>query len=234
MAFWGEYVPVGERKAKAAQQVEKLRKKGVKVQPVEIAGRSIAKSFWGKGWCSHLESFSDYSNRLPRGRTYVRNGSVAHLEIQKGLIKALVSGTSVYEVEIQVAALPETTWVEVKHQCGGKIGSLLELLQGKLSKEVMAVVSDRSHGLFPKPKEIKLSCSCPDWATMCKHVAAVLYGVGHRLDEEPALLFILRGVDPEELFAGGLNFGDAMEAELPDDSLADIFGIDLEFEVEGE
>lgn len=234
MAFWGEYVPVAQRQAQAAKQMEKLQKKGVKVQPVEISGRSIAKSFWGKGWCQHLESFSDYSNRLPRGRTYARNGSVCHLEIQEGLVKAMVAGTSLYEVEIKIAQLPEQAWAEVKQQCGGKIGSLLELLQGKLSKEVMAVVSDRSQGLFPKPKEIKLSCSCPDWATMCKHVAAVLYGVGHRLDDEPAMLFTLRGVNPEELLPAGLNFGDSGEEELPDESLADIFGIDLEFEVEGE
>ena len=233
MAFWGRYVSVGERRANAQRELDKLRKKGIVVQPVEISGRTIAKSFWGKGWCKHLESFSDYANRLPRGRTYARNGSVCHLEIQEGLVKAMVSGSSLYQVEVDIKALPESAWTEVKQKCGGRIGSLLELLQGKFSKEVMTIVSDRNHGLFPRPKEIELSCSCPDWATMCKHVAAVLYGVGNRLDNEPELLFLLRGVKPEELIAADLSFASVSDDDqLPDEQLADIFGLDLEFELE--
>ena len=232
MAFWGRYVSVGERRANAQRELDKLRKKGIVVQPVEISGRTIAKSFWGKGWCKHLESFSDYANRLPRGRTYARNGSVCHLEIQEGLVKAMVSGSSLYQVEVDIKALPESAWTEVKQKCGGRIGSLLELLQGKFSKEVMTIVSDRNHGLFPRPKEIELSCSCPDWATMCKHVAAVLYGVGNRLDNEPELLFLLRGVKPEELIAADLSFTAVSDDDqLPDEQLADIFGLDLEFEL---
>ena len=233
MAFWGRYVSVGERRANARRELDKLRKKGMVVRPVEISGRTIAKSFWGKGWCEHLESFSDYANRLPRGRTYARNGSVCHLEIQEGLVTAMVSGSSLYQVKVDITALPEAAWTEVKQKCGGRIGSMLELLQGKFSKEVMTIVSDRNQGLFPRPKEIKLSCSCPDWATMCKHVAAVLYGVGNRLDNEPELLFLLRGVKPEELIAADLSFTAVSDDDqLPDEQLADIFGLDLEFELE--
>lgn len=232
MAFWGRYVSVGERRANAQRELNKLRKKGMVVRPVEISGRTIAKSFWGKGWCEHLESFSDYSNRLPRGRTYARNGSVCHLEIQEGLVTAMVSGSSLYQVKVDIKALPDSAWTEVKQKCGGQIGSMLELLQGKFSKEVMTIVSDRNHGLFPRPKEIELSCSCPDWATMCKHVAAVLYGVGNRLDNEPELLFLLRGVKPEELIAADFSFtAESADDQLPDDQLADIFGLDLEFEL---
>ena len=213
--------------------MEKLRKKGMVVRPIQISGRTIAKSFWGKSWCDHLESFSDYANRLPRGRTYTRNGSVCHLEVQEGLVKAHVSGTELYTVEIKVDGLAGTTWEQVKKDCGGQIGSMLELLKGRLSEQVMEVVCNRSDGLFPKPKEIHLDCSCPDWATMCKHVAAVLYGVGHRLDSEPELLFLLRGVKPEELIASELSFGaDDGNDVLPDEELSELFGIELEFDVE--
>ncbi|MDD4391852.1 MAG: SWIM zinc finger family protein [Desulfobacterales bacterium] len=199
MGFWGRYVPVAERRAKARNQMKKLCKKGKHIQPVEIEGRTIARSFWGKGWCDHLESFSDYANRLPRGRTYVRNGSVCHLEIGPGCIEAIVSGSSLYNVSISIQKLKPAIWESIQKQCAGQIGSMLELLQGKLSDQVMGVVTDRKTGLFPQPGEIQFDCSCPDWAVMCKHVAAVLYGVGSRLDSQPELLFLLRGVDAQEL-----------------------------------
>lgn len=230
---WTPYVPVSQRKADAKKAMEKLRKKGQCVMPVEISGRSIARSFWGKAWCSHLESFSDYENRLPRGRTYVRNGSVCHLEILEGEILAKVSGSELYTVRIAVAKLPAAKWAATKSRCTGQVGSLLELLQGRLSAEVMAVVAHRTEGLFPQPGEMKFDCSCPDWASMCKHVAAVLYGVGHRLDTDPGLLFTLRGVDPQELITApiGLMVGDSSRPDtLADADLADLFGIEVDLE----
>lgn len=233
MPFWGRYVPVEERKAKAAKQVAKLRKRGKRIYPVELNGRTIASSFWGRGWCDHFESFSDFENRLPRGRAYVRNGSVCHLEILPGLVKALVAGTSLYEVEIATTELAPSAWRDIKRRCAGQVGSMIELLQGRLSEQVMSIVSDRDNGLFPKPGELKLWCSCPDWAVMCKHVAAVLYGVGSRLDTRPELLFVLRGVDAEELVSTEIALPAASGAEadaLADDALGDIFGIDLEQE----
>ena len=167
------------------RELEKRRKKGLPVSPIVIDGRTIARTFWGKAWCDNLESYSDYENRLPRGRTYVRNGSVVHLEIKPGKITAIVSGSELYEVEITISPCPTRTWKRVKSECAGQIGSLVELLQGKLSKSVMDVVTRHNDGLFPKPAEIEMKCSCPDWAGMCKHVAAVMYGVGARLDESP-------------------------------------------------
>ena len=193
------YVPVAKRRAQAAREVAKRVKKGQAVSPVVIEGRAIVSTFWGKAWCTNLESYSDFENRLPRGRTYVRNGSVVDLKIEKGRIKALVSGSELYTIQIDIAALPEAAWQALKKQCAGKIGSLVELLQGKLSNAVMEAVTDRDEGLFPKPKEIKMRCSCPDYAGMCKHLAAVMYGVGNRLDSSPELLFELRGVDHQEL-----------------------------------
>ncbi|MBV8233472.1 MAG: SWIM zinc finger family protein [Planctomycetaceae bacterium] len=193
------YVPVAKRRAQAAKEVAKRVKKGQAVSPVVIEGRAIVSTFWGKAWCTNLESYSDFENRLPRGRTYVRNGSVVDLKIEKGRIKALVSGSELYTVQIEIVALPQQAWQVVKELCAGKIGSLVELLQGKLSNAVMEAVTDRAEGLFPKPKEIKMHCSCPDYAGMCKHLAAVMYGIGNRLDSSPELLFELRGVDHQEL-----------------------------------
>jgi uncharacterized Zn finger protein len=193
------YVPVAKRRAQAAREVAKRIKKGQAVSPVVIEGRAIVSTFWGKAWCTNLESYSDFENRLPRGRTYVRNGSVVHLKIAKGQITALVSGSELYTVQIDIAALPQKAWQVVKELCAGKIGSLVELLQGKLSNAVMEAVTDRAEGLFPKPKEIKMRCSCPDYAGMCKHLAAVMYGIGNRLDSSPELLFELRGVNHQEL-----------------------------------
>jgi len=226
-----QYVPVAEKRANARRQMDKLRKQGHTIEPIEIDGRTIARSFWGKGWCDHLESFSDFSNRLPRGRAYARNGSVCHLGIKPGLIEAHVAGSETYRVNIRIAKLDTKTWEQIKRRCAGQIGSMLELLRGKLSDQVMAVVTDRQTGLFPKPGQITLECSCPDWATMCKHVAAALYGVGHRLDSQPQLLFTLRSTDPQELIAADLDLPDHTRhgaQTLADDQLADVFGIELD------
>ena len=160
---WRPYVPVAVRRTRALKKMEKLRKKGLAVKPVEIEGRKIARTFWGEAWCNHLESFSDYENRLPRGRTYARNGSVCHLDIAKGEVYAMVSGAELYTVKVSIKTLSRNKWKDVKNRCSGQIGSLLELLQGKLSKNVMSVVTDRKKGLFPLPGEISLNCSCPDW-----------------------------------------------------------------------
>ena len=228
---WRPYVPVAQRRAKARKETAKLAKKGKNIQPVELNGRKIAASFWGKGWCDHLESFSDYDNRLPRGRTYVRNGSVCHLEVQTGRVEALVSGSELYKVIIDIAPLVRKTWESIQAKCRGQIGSVLELLQGRLSDHVMGVVSDRRDGLFPQKGEIRLKCSCPDGAVMCKHVAAVLYGVGSRLDHQPDLLFVLRGVDASELISADVALSTNAAASgdaLAESGLADIFGIDID------
>jgi len=228
------YVPVAQRRREAQRELEKMRKKGLAVQPIVIGSRVIAKTFWGKAWCENLESYSDFENRLPRGRTYVRNGSVVHLEIQPGRISARVSGSELYSVEITISSLPDPHWKCVKSQCAGQIGSLVELLQGRLSRSVMDVVTQRGGGLFPKPAEIKMTCSCPDWAGMCKHVAAVLYGVGARLDDKPELLFLLRKVDHLELIAGAVDSAPVANAgksrgkkTIAAQDLADVFGIEM-------
>lgn len=234
-SYWPPYVPVAERRRRAAQKVAKMKKAGQDVSPVEIVGRKIATTFWGHAWCRNLEAYSDYSNRLPRGRTYVRNGSVIDLQIEAGRVRALVSGTDLYAVDIKIKPLPKKKWSEIKGQCAGQIDSLVELLQGSISKGVMEIVSRKGEGLFPSPREITLSCSCPDWATMCKHVAATLYGVGARLDHEPELLFTLRGVDPTEMVEAAIDqpttAGKARKGRvLKTDELSSVFGVEIDMD----
>jgi len=230
---WRPYVSVAERRRRAAKELASLRKKGMDVQPVEIDGRKIAKTFWGAAWCDHLESFSDYANRLPRGRTYVRNGSVCHLCVTKGDVEARVAGSELYTVKVQIKKLSPAKWKTIKQQSVGKIGSLLELLQGRLSDEVMRVVTNQQEGLFPLPKEISFRCDCPDWAGMCKHIAAVMYGVAARIDVSPDLLFTLRGVDHQELIAVDAEAAVSAATSsnksktLAASNLSDVFGIDL-------
>jgi uncharacterized Zn finger protein len=230
---WKPYVPVAARRQKAGQALAKLRKKGETPSGVVINGLTIAKTFWGKAWCDNLERYSDYENRLPRGRTYVRNGSVVDLRIAPGEVTALVSGSSLYTVKAQFSPVPKSRWSAIRDDCAGAIDSLVELLQGRFSKGVMERICREGAGLFPAPKEITFTCSCPDWAAMCKHVAAVLYGIGARLDHSPEVLFVLRQVDHNELIvAAGKNValgakGPAVGKRLDDTGLAELFGIEL-------
>lgn len=230
------YVSASEQHAQTQKKLKAFQATGRTIEPLgELTHRlKIATSFWGRSWCQHLESFSDYENRLPRGRTYVRNGSVLHLGIQQGVVEALVQGSELYELAIHIDPLPAKKWQAIQTRCRGKIGSLIELLQGRISDEIMTVVTDQSGGLFPNPKEIRLKCSCPDWAVMCKHVAAVLYGVGARLDTAPELLFTLRGVDHNALIA--LDDASALAAPrrstrrrtLDPTAIGSVFAIDLD------
>ncbi|MFC1705859.1 hypothetical protein ACFL59_03440 [Planctomycetota bacterium] len=230
---WRPYVPVAERRRRAAAKVARLKKAGHGVSPVEIVGRKITTTFWGDAWCKNLEAYSDYSNRLPRGRTYVRNGSVIDLQIRAGRVRSLVSGSELYKVEVRIKRLAKRHWTKVKDQCSGQIGSLVELLRGSISKGVMEIVTRKGEGLFPSPGEISLDCSCPDWATMCKHVAATLYGAGARLDDEPELLFTLRGVDPAEMVEAAIDQPPTGKETrkgpvLAASELSSVFGIDID------
>jgi len=198
---WPAYVSVAEKKQEAQRRLAKLRKKGQPVAPISITGRKIAHSFWGISWCENLERYSDYETRLPRGRSYVRNDCVIDLQVAKGQVTAKVSGSDLYSLKIKIEPVTPPRWKAICKDCTGAIDSLVELLQGRLAKGVMDRVCRQADGLFPTPGEIKFSCSCPDWADMCKHVAAALYGIGARLDEKPELLFLLRGVDEGDLIA---------------------------------
>lgn len=234
---WGwdykPYVPVAARRAQAEKAAQKAAKAGQTYSPVKVQGRSIAKTFWGKAWCDNLEGYSDFENRLPRGRTYVRNGSVIDLQIAPGKITAKVMGSTLYQVVIDITALPQAQWRALMQGCTGSIATLVELLQGRLSQAVMERMCAPQTGMFPAPRQIKMACSCPDWAGMCKHVAATLYGVGARLDERPELLFTLRQVDANDLLTVQAAVVPARAKKPPkarvleDAALADVFGIEL-------
>ncbi len=227
------YVSAGARRAQAARELARLRKGGRKISPVAIEGRKIARTFWGEAWCDNLERYSDYANRLPRGRTYVRNGSVVDLQIGPGRVTALVSGSAMYDVQVTVGPVPRARWSAICNDCSGAIDSLIELLQGRFSKGVMTRLCEEKTGLFPTPKEMLFTCSCQDWASMCKHVAAVLYGIGARLDGQPELLFTLRKVDQQDLIAAvRSDFSTkgkrpAGPKVLASDDLSEMFGIEI-------
>src|SRR6266478_166508 len=232
---WRPYVSVAERRLQALREMDKRRKKRHVISPVTVEGRTIVKTFWGKSWCDNLERYSDFSNRLPRGRTYVRNGSVVDLQISAGKIKALVSGSELYTVTVSIKTLKGKVWKCIKQDCSQSIASLIDLLQGRFEEGVMQRLTCSDGGLFPKPAEIVMGCSCPDYAGLCKHVAAVLYGVGSRLDASPELLFTLRAVDHLELIGQAVaaenlerTLAAAHEGSLAGSDLGELFGIEIE------
>lgn len=234
---WGAYrpyVPVAQRRREAARQAARASERGQPLDPVHLEGRQMATTAWGCAWCDHIEGFGDYVNRLPRGRTYVRNGSVLHLEIRRGEIRSQVMGSNLYEQQIEIEPCKPAVWKRVRRRCAGSIGSLIELLEGRISSEVMAAMTAETGGLLPDLSQVRMSCTCPDWAALCKHLASVLYGVGARLDERPELLFLLRGVDPGELVDGAALPGRGKNAppgtRLLEGDLASVFGIELEQE----
>lgn len=229
------YVPVAVRRRNALREIKKLVKKGTVITPVEVAGRKITTTFWGNAWCDNLTSYHHIANRLPRGRTYCNNGSIMHLQIEAGKITALVSGSELYEITLDIKPLPAATWKAIRAKCAGQVGSLVELLQGKLSKNVMEIVTKAKDGLFPSPDEIEMSCSCPDHTRLCKHIAATFYGVGHRLDAQPELLFKLRHVDHLDLIQQavaptglGASAKGKKKKTIDAGDLSAVFGIELD------
>ena len=235
---WPPYVPMAQRRLQAEREAARLRKKGRAIDPVAAGERgALASTFWGKAWCRNLERYSDHANRLPRGRSYLRSGAVVDLQIRVGRVDALVRGSELYDVALDIEPIAPPHWQAIRADCAGSIDSLVELLRGRLSAAVMDRVCRPGTGLFPAPDEIEMACSCPDGAVMCKHVAAVLYGIGVRLDTRPGLLFELRGVDAAALIAGAAHahaHGRGLAATPPagdkvleGGDLAALFGLDI-------
>ena len=242
MGYYGGYKPyesVADKKLKAAKKFEKLKKKNKNLQPVVVEGSAISKKWWGKAWLKHLESYADYSNRLPRGKSYVKQGAIFDLQVSEGSIKALVngSGSKIYTVDVEVKTLNKVQWKKMVNACQNSIESLESLSQGGFSKEMEALLKNPEYGLFPKVSEISFTCSCPDWAVMCKHVAAVLYGFSTKLDTDPLLFFKLRDVDMKDLLQKSVdekldamlkNAGMKTSRTLSDDQVQDLFGIEMD------
>jgi uncharacterized Zn finger protein len=238
--YWGSfprYVSAGEKRARAAEAVARLtrRRKGPPPSPVVVTGRKIASTFWGQAWCDNLESYADFAYRLDRGRSYVRHGAVVDLQIEATRVRSSVAGTRLYAVEVTIRPLERSRWKALVAGCGDRIDSVVSLLDGRLPDAVLRLVTHRERGLFPAPRQIAMTCTCPDWAGMCKHVAATLYGVGARLDQRPDLLFLLRGVDHNDLVhAAAARLATAAPAAASGDAgvteggdLGALFGIEL-------
>lgn len=237
--YYPKYVTVAEKRAKANQKIKQLRKKNPDIRPVILEGKALAKTWWGKAWNKNLESYADYSNRIGRGRSYVRHLAVVDLQIAPGEITALVQGSrgAPYKVKISIAGIKQKNWQTIKKECQSRLSSLPDLLAGKIPKALQDIFMVQGSGLFPAPAEITFDCSCPDWASMCKHVAATLYGVGVRLDENPALFFTLRQAAIDDLVSQAVQSKTASIIEkntvrsskvIADDKLADLFGLDMD------
>jgi uncharacterized Zn finger protein len=230
---FGPYVSAAERRALAARELARLQKlTGGSVSPVTLEGRAIASTFWGQAWCTNLERYSDFASRLPRGRSYVRGGAVVDLQIAPGEITARVAGGMLYQVRVRIAPLAPARWGALQKACTGRIASLVGLLRGELSAEVLEELTRPRSGLFPEPHEIRLDCSCPDAASLCKHIAATLYGVGARLDARPELFFTLRQVDQAALVSAATVLPPRAAApagkRIARDKLSALFGIELD------
>ncbi|MDD4088557.1 MAG: hypothetical protein PHS04_02485 [Tissierellia bacterium] len=238
MSYGGfpKYISAAEKKEKANKSIAKFKKKNPDIEPVIIEGRTLAKSWWGKAWNLNLESYADYENRINRGKSYVRNNMVLDLKITKGKVTAKVQGTRAkpYDVEILIDALSNEKWKQVTALCNNRIDSLEQLIEGKFPKELDVLFKEKKYGIFPSPKEIRFDCSCPDWASMCKHVAAALYGIGARLDSNPMLFFELRDIDSKELVRKSVeqkldsmlkNAGKKSKREIAEKDVSDIFGL---------
>lgn len=241
MSHWQypQYVSVAEKRARAEKKIRQLKKKNPHIAPVIIEGGSLAKTWWGKSWNTNLERYADYSNRIERGRSYVRHLAVLDLQINQGTVNALVQGSQSkpYAVKIRIKRLPKTNWGKITIACAGQLDSLQDLLAGRFPKDLSHLFMEEGSGLFPTPKEIQFSCSCPDWAYMCKHVAAVLYGIGVRLDQDPSLFFQLRQVNQDDLIDRALKdttrkyIQKAEQTTHPvvaEADLGSVFGIDME------
>lgn len=237
--YYPPYVSVGERRAKAERKLRQLQKKYPNLQPVILEGQSLAKTWWGKSWNSNLERYADYSNRIGRGRSYVRHRAVLDLQLSPGKVTAMVQGSrsQPYDIVVKVDTLSAGNWATIREACEGCFDSLSELLAGKFPQALKDLFFEKGAGLFPAPRDIHFDCSCPDWASMCKHVAATLYGVGARLDNDPALFFTLRGINIDDLITQTVTdttqrllhkAGRQSQNVLQDVDLGDVFGIQLD------
>ena len=233
--MWDYYSYKPRKPKDPAAQIAKLRKKNPDIKPVVIDGK-LARTWWAQAWNRNLESYADYSNRIGRGRSYVKSGAVLDLTIAPGEVRALVQGSRAkpYDVAVIIDPLEKQRWETITQRCSRKITNLEDLASGKFPTELVELFTDKGDGLFPSPKEIKFSCSCPDWATMCKHVAAVLYGIGARFDEDPTLFFLLRDIEFTELLRKSVeekmnrmlkNAGTVTTRTLTDANILELFGV---------
>ena len=196
-----EYVSKAQQQQYASKSSLKLEKTlGRKLEPIILTSSKLATSWWGIMWNKNLERYATFSNRIGRGKTYVRNGLVIDFQIKYGEVNAYVQGTrkAPYKVTVSIDNINSKIVEKIKLSCQGKIETMEQLLEGSFSKDLADIFMVEGVGLFPEPKEIHFGCSCPDWTDCCKHVSAVLYAIGSKLDVNPSLFFTLRGLDLDD------------------------------------
>ena len=235
MWFFNDYTSSAELKAKAKKNIAKLKD----AAPVcaHSARGPICLTWWGKEWCKNLESYAEYENRLPRGRRYVRAGGIIDLKIKDNVAKAKIqsSGSGYYNVSVVFKKLRKEDMAKIVARSAQRIDNVDSLLKGDFPEDLKDLFTQEKPGLFPAPDEISFDCDCPDWTSMCKHVAAALYGVGIRIDESPKDFFALRGIDIENFLSGVVedkvalmlkNVNVKSDRIITDGDMAEIFGID--------
>jgi uncharacterized Zn finger protein len=238
VGYYGWYKPesAADKAKKNQKSLEKLRKTNPDISPIIISGNLIASKWWGKAWNKNLENYADFKNRISRGKAYVKSGAVLDLKISEGKVEAIVQGNSSkpYNVTISIDKLDKRDWEKVKQLCNRKIDTLETLLLGSFPKVFDEMFSNSKNGIFPSPKEIHFKCTCPDSARMCKHIAATLYGVGSKLDEDPILFFKLRDIDFQDLLKKSMedkmqsmlkNADKKSERAIDDAEIFDLFGV---------
>ena len=226
---YATYVSVTERKAKAKKLISILKKKDKNISPVIINSRiKIAHSFWGQAWCKNIESYRDLDYRLEQGRSYVRSGAVVDLRISEKQVRSQVIGSELYKVKIDFNSFPKESWNSFTKKCTSVTDSIVDLLSGKIPDVVSKLITDESIGLFPNPNEIKFDCNCLDYADVCKHIAATLYGIGVHFDKDPNLFFILRGVDPSDLIKKSREeLTQGTKDTISNETMEDLFNIEI-------
>lgn len=200
MSFYGYFDTPSV--AELRQMAKDSLAKNKDYDPVIFEGNSrskICKSWWGDAWCRNLDRYADWDNRIDRGRSYLRNGTVIDLKMNGGEIYAKVQGSreTPYTVKITIDPINEKKSRKIEKQAAGKIQNIEALLTGTFPESLKEDFFQEGM-LFPSLKEIHFNCSCPDWASLCKHVAATLFGVGVRLDTDPKIFFQMRGINIED------------------------------------
>lgn len=226
--FGDPYVRVKKRRETAESVAARLTAEGEELQPARAHGKAIASSFWGRAWCRAIEDWQDYESRLPAGRSLLKNGGVIDLKLSENLALAQVVSDRLYQVRIRFSGVEEEQLDALRKACAGRLTSLIDLIRGDLSDDVMSLICDPAYGLFPRYSELKPACDCLDDAVLCRHAAAALYAIAPRLDDQPELFFTLRGIDPESFFTLDPAAVEETPGDLTAEELSATFGIEIE------
>ncbi|MGH9066476.1 MAG: SWIM zinc finger family protein [Acidimicrobiales bacterium] len=168
------------------------------------ARQGFGQTWWGRAWVEAIEGRARLDpNRLPRGRTYARRGSVGELGVEPGVVRAAVQGSRAkpYAVWVRVRPFDDGEWDRLLDSVASRLGHAAALLDGELPAELSEDVAAAGLDLLPGLGEVQPRCTCPDWADPCKHSAAVCYLIADALDADPFLLLLLRGRSREEVMA---------------------------------